>query len=521
MRRIDRSGKVRTFHQAQWNESIIFELSRKGERGILVPKADEEVEALTGSVEDLIPSSMLRKTPPALPEISQPRVLRHYTRISQETLGADVNIEIGQGTCTMKYSPKVNEQLARLPEMAELHPRQDSETVQGILQIMHETDLYMREISGMDRFTFQPGGGSQAIMVMAAVARAFHDAKGQGEQRDEVITTIYSHPSDAAAPAVMGYRIVYLQPDEDGYPDLEALKSIVGPRTAAFIVANPEDTGIYNSRVKEFTDLIHQHGGLCGYDQANANGLLGVTRAKEAGFDMCFFNLHKTFSTPHGCGGPAVGATGVIERLVPYLPAPLIDFDGESYYLNYHFADPEHGIGKVRLFNGVAQVVLKAYAWIRSLGAEGLYEVAKVAVLNNNYLFQKLMELDCVDTPYTQGKQRVEQVRYSLAKLYQDTGITSGDIQRRMMDFGMHYWTSHHPYYVPEPMTLEPTETPSKEDLDEYIETLKHVFNEAYADPETIKTAPHRSVCHQIDESDMDDPERWAVSWRVYLRKTQ
>lgn len=521
MKRIDRSSKVRNFHQAQWNESIIFELSRKGERGILVPKAEKAVEDQVGILEDLIPSSMQRKTPPVLPEISQPRVLRHYMRLSQETLGADVNIEIGQGTCTVKYSPKINDQLARLPEMTELHPRQDPETVQGILKIMHETDLYMREISGMDRFTFQPAGGSQAIMVMAALARAYHEANGEGEQRDEVITTIYSHPSDAAAPAVMGYNIIYLQPDEDGYPDFEALKAVVGPRTAAFIVANPEDTGVYNSRVKEFTDLVHEHGGLCGYDQANANGLLGVTRAKEAGFDMCFFNLHKTFSTPHGCGGPAVGATGVVEKLIPYLPAPLIDFNGETYFLNYSFADPEYSIGKVRLFNGVAPVVLKAYAWIRSLGAEGLYEVAKVAVLNNNYLFQKLMALDCVDAPYTKGKQRVEQVRYTLAKLYEDTGITTGDIQRRMMDFGMHYWTSHHPYYVPEPMTLEPTETPSKEDLDEYIETLKHVFNEAYTNPEIIKTAPHNSVCHQIDESHMDDPDKWAVSWRVYLRKTQ
>lgn len=521
MKRIDRNNKVRSFHQARWNEAIIFELSRKGERGILPPRAEAAVEAVVGDRDGLVPAAMRRNTPPALPEISQPRVLRHYARISQETLGADVNIEIGQGTCTVKYSPKVNDQLARLPEVAELHPRQDPATVQGMLQIMYETDCAMREISGMDRFTFQPSGGSQAILTMAAIARAYHEARGEGDRRREVITTIYSHPSDAAAPAVLGYDIVYIRPDADGYPDFEAFKAAVGPQTAAFIVANPEDTGVYNSRVREFTELVHAHGGLCGYDQANANGLLGVTRAKEAGFDMCFFNLHKTFSTPHGCGGPAVGATGVVERLVPYLPAPLIDFDGTSYFLNYGFADPVHGIGKVRLFNGVAPVVLKAYAWIRSLGAEGLYEVAKVAVLNNNYLFKKLMEVDCVDAPYTLGKQRVEQVRYTLAKLTEDTGITSGDIQRRMMDFGMHYWTSHHPYYVPEPATLEPTETPSKEDLDEYIATLKHIFHEAYTDPEVIRTAPHNSVCHQIDESDLDDPARWAVSWRVYLRKTQ
>lgn len=521
MKRIDRSNKVRSFHQARWNESVIFELSQKGERGILIPKAGPGIEEALGSTEELLPDKMKRNAAPALPEISQPRVLRHYMRISQETLGADVNIEIGQGTCTVKYSPKVNEHLARLPAMTELHPKQDPATVQGILQIMHETDLYMREISGMDRFTFQPSGGSQAIMTMAAIARAYHDKNGEGEQRDELITTIFSHPSDAAAPAVLGYKIIYIQPDEDGYPDFEAFRTVVGPRTAAFFVANPEDTGVYNTKVKDFTDIIHQNGGLCGYDQANANGLLGVTRAKEAGFDMCFFNLHKTFSTPHGCGGPAVGATGVVKDLVPFLPSPLIDREGDTYFMNTDFADKEFGIGKVRLFNGVAPVVLKAYAWMRCLGAEGLYEVAKVAVLNNNYMFKKLMEIPCVDAPYTIGKQRIEQVRYTLEKLTEDTGITSGDIQRRMMDFGMHYWTSHHPYYVPEPATLEPTETPSRDDIDEYVATLKQIFEEAYNDPEIIRTAPHNSVCHQLDESEMDDPDKWAPSWRVYLRKTQ
>ena len=194
-------------------------------------------------------------------------------------------------------------------------------------------------------------------------------------------------------------------------------------------------------------------------------------------------------------------------------------YDGNKYFLNYEITNNPYSIGKVRMFNGVAQVIMKAYAWIMSLGAEGLYEVAKIAVLNNNYMFKKLMEIECVDAPYIKGKQRIEQVRYTLEKMTKDTGITSGDIQRRMMDFGMHYWTSHHPYYVPEPATLEPTETPSKEDLDEYIETLKHVFREAYENPEIIKTAPHRSVCHQVDESGMDDPAKWAITWRAYLKK--
>ncbi|MCG8686530.1 MAG: aminomethyl-transferring glycine dehydrogenase subunit GcvPB [Desulfobacterales bacterium] len=524
MEPIDRSATVReNFHQAKWDEPIIFELSTPGERGINVPLAEGEIIDAVG--ESDIPSSMRRAEPAALPEIAQPRVLRHYMRLSQQTLGADVNIEIGQGTCTVKYSPKINEVLARQPQITELHPLQPEETVQGMMEIFHKTDCFLREISGLDRFTFQPGGGSQGILTMASVVQNYFADKGEADQRDEIITTIYSHPSDAAAPAVKGYKIIHIGPDKDGYPDFEAFKEAVGPRTAAFFVANPEDTGVYNPKVKAFTDLVHEHGGLCGYDQANANGLLGVTRAREAGFDLCFFNLHKSFSTPHGCGGPACGATGAVKALESFLPGPLINEtkqqDGTiGYAFDNSFKNDTHCVGKVRSWYGVAPVVLKAYAWIMSMGPEGLYETAKVAVLNNNYLFKKLMEIPCVDAPYIKGKQRVEQVRYTIEKLTQDTGITSGDIQRRMMDFGMHYWTSHHPYHIPEPITLEPTETPSKEDLDEYINTLKHIFQEAYDNPEIIKTAPHQSVCHQVDDSWSDDPAKWAISWRSYLKKT-
>lgn len=521
MKRINRDHNVRKFHQARWDEDIIFELSSPGERGILIPEASEGIKAVSGDGISAVPESMRRKVKPALPEISQPRVLRHYTRLSQETLGADVNIEIGQGTCTVKYSPKVNEALSRMPEVTELHPLQPVETVQGMLQIFHELDLYLREVSGMEQFTFQPSGGSQAIMTMAAVTRAYHKARGEGDTRKEIITTIYSHPSDAAAAAVLGFDIIYIQPDENGHPDYEGFKAAVSDKTAAFFVANPEDTGLYNPKVLEFTKLVRDHGGLCGYDQANANGLLGITRAKEAGFDMCFFNLHKTFSTPHGTGGPATGAMGVVEKLIKYLPGPLIEKGDQGYFLDDQFGCETHNVGKVRSYNGVAPVVLKAYAWIRSLGAEGLYEVAKIASLNNNYLFKKLLEIEDISVPYKRDHQRIEQVRYTLESLTEKTGITSGQIQRRMMDFGMHYWTSHHPYYIPEPITLEPTETPSKEDIDEYVHAIKQVVREAYESPEIIKTAPHASVIHQVDESEMDDPAKWAITWRSYLKKTE
>ncbi|MCK4960982.1 MAG: aminotransferase class V-fold PLP-dependent enzyme, partial [Anaerolineales bacterium] len=332
-------------------------------------------------------------------------------------------------------------------------------------------------ISGMDQFTFQPAAGSQAIYTNASIIRAYHKARGEEEQRDEIITTIFSHPSNAACAKTAGFKIITLYPDEDGYPDYEALKAAVSERTAGLMITNPEDTGIYNPRIEEFVQLIHEYRGLCSYDQANANGILGITRAKEAGFDLCHFNLHKTFSTPHGCGGPGAGATGVTNELAKFLPVPVVEFDGSMYCLNY---DRPLSIGKVRAFSGVAPVILKAYAWVMSLGAEGLREVAEIAVLNNNYLLTKMLEIRGVSAPYAKGKRRIEQVRYSWEELSKDTGVRSEEVGLRAADFGVHYWTSHHPFVVPEPCTLEPTESYSKAELDEYIAILSNVSNEAY-----------------------------------------
>ncbi|MDF2679499.1 MAG: putative glycine dehydrogenase [decarboxylating] subunit 2 [Brevibacillus sp.] len=517
MKRIARDHKVRKFHQAKWDEPVIFELHQPGEKGVEVPKVEEEMEAVVGDGLSKIPAGMERKQLPNLPEIGQMRVLRHYLRISQETLGADFNVEMGQGTCTMKYSPKVNEKFARSPKMAELHPLQDESTTQGMLEMTYRLDLAMREISGMDSFSFQPGSGTQALFAMASIVRAYHESRGEGGQRDEIITTIFSHPSQAATAAVKGFKIITLYPDKDGYPDLDELKQVVSERTAGFVVANPEDTGIYNPRIKEFTQVVHEAGGICYYDQANANGLLGITRARDAGFDMCFFNLHKTFSIPHACGGPATGALGVSKELEPFLPGPIVEFDGERYTFKRDLA---HSIGKVRSFYGVPPAVLRAYAWIRSLGAEGLEEVAKVAVLNNNYLYHKITQIRGASAPYIKGR-RLEQVRYSWEQLTKETGITTEDVQRRMCDFGLHYWTSHHPYVVPQPFTLEPTESYSKEDLDEYIHALTQISKEAYEQPEIVKTAPHASVVHRIEESVLDDPKQWAITWRAYLKKAE
>ncbi len=507
------------FHQARWNEPVIFELDSPGERGIEVPGVSEEIRQAVGDGLSQLPDTVRRKTAPPLPRLGQMRVLKHYLRLSQETLGADLNVDVGQGTCTIKYSPKVNERFVRSHKLADVHPLQDESTIQGTLAIIHETGRFLCEISGMDRFTFQPRSGAQAILAMASMVRAYHRSRGQGDKRDEVITSMFSHPSDAAAAHVLGYKIVTLQQDQvTGLPNVEDLRKAVSNRTAAMFITNPEDTGIFNPGIHEFTDIVHEAGGICCYDQANANGILGITRAREAGFDMCFFNLHKSFSIPHGCGGPAIGAAGVRNRFVPFLPKPIVEKEGESYTLNY---DRPQSIGNISSFLGVVPAVVRAYAWIRSLGAQGLRQVARTAVLNNNYLLHHVRQIRGASAPFAQGARRIEQARYSWQSLFEETGITTSDIANRMCDHGMHMWSSHHPFIVPNPMTLEPTESYSQAELDQYLSALRSVAQEAYENPEIVKTAPHRSCVHKIHQGSFDDPERWAITWRAYCRKNK
>lgn len=507
----------RRFHQARWDEPIIFELSQPGSRGVLLPEVAPAMRKVAGDPLAALPAGVRRERPPALPELPQLHVLRHYVRLSQENLGVDLNIDVGQGTCTMKYSPKVNDQLIRSPKFADIHPLQDVSTVQGALEIMWRLEQMLKEISGMDRVSLQPGAGSAAIYANVAMVRAYHAARGDGERRDEVITTIFSHPSNAACAKTAGYKVITLRPDPDtGHPSLEALKAAVSEHTAALLITNPEDTGIFNPEIDAFVRAVHEVGGLCVYDQANANGILGITRARDAGFDACHFNLHKTFSTPHASGGPAAGACGVTDALAPFLPAPTVERSPDGWFLD---VGRPASVGKIRPWYGVMPNIVRAYAWIASLGSEGLREVAEIAVLNNNYLMQRVLEVPGVSAPYAPGKRRIEQVRYSWAELANETGIHSEDLGIRMADFGTHYWTSHHPFVVPEPMTLEPTESYSRADLDEYAGLLATVAHEARTSPTVVADAPHASTIHRIEHDWLDDPDRWAVTWRAYRRK--
>ncbi len=507
----------RNYHQARWNEPVICEMGSSGERGILIPSF--EAETGRGSEwEADIPEAMRRASPPSLPEISQVEVLRHYLRLSQENLGAGLIPDFGMATSTMKYNPPINEQLARDPKLTELHPLQDEATIQGILEIMHQLEQFLKEISGMDRVSLQPRGGSQAIYANVAMMRAYHARRREGAQRNEIITTIFSHPSDAAVPSAAGYKVITLYPQANGYPDLEALKAAVSERTAGLFVTNPDDTGIFNPLIREFVETVHTAGGLCAYDQANANGLLGIVRARESGFDLCQFNLHKSFSTPHASGGPATGVSCVTNALADFLPTPTIEFDGEKYYLDY---DHPHSIGKVASFYGVAANFVRAYAWIMAHGAEGLREVAQIAALNNNYLMKKILEIPGLSAPYAAEQFRVDQTRYSWQKLTRETGLKITDISNRSVDFAMHFFYSHHPYVVEDPATLEPTESYSRRDMDEYVAAWARIADEAYHRPEIVRAAPYNAPIHQMarEQEFLTDPDKWSPTWRAFRRK--
>ena len=506
------------FHQARWNEPIVFELGSPGERGYVPPPVEASLAAAAGSLDELVPEAARRTLPPALPEISQPRLRKHFLRLSQETMGAAIGVDIGQGTATMKFSPPVLDRIAR--HLQGLHPLAPVESVQGVLEIVKRFEDILRALSGLDRFSFQPGGGTHGIYANACIVRAWHARRGE-PQRDEIITSSFSHPGDAAAPATAGFRVVTLRPGRPGAPDIGALRSArCRDRTAGMVITNPEDTGIFKSNIDEFVRIVHDAGGLCVQDQANANGMLGIARWRDAGFDACHFNLHKTFSSPHGSGGLACGAIGVRSELAPFLPGPTVERapDG-SLFLDH---DRPLSAGRVRAFYGAIDTVVRAYAWAVSLGADGLRQVAETAVLNNNYLAARLGETDGIDVSFNHSElaPRLEQIRYSLADAHDRSGLGTEAISRRTSDYGVAgYFPSHHPWTVSEPMTLEPTESASRKELDDYVELLRAVLAEAESHPERVDAAPERSSIHRLDETSLDDPASWALTWRAYRRK--
>ncbi|MDR5700515.1 aminomethyl-transferring glycine dehydrogenase subunit GcvPB [Agromyces aerolatus] len=505
-------GAVRPYHAARWNEPVLFELGGPGRRGTVPPASWSDTDASA-----LVPAALRRSTAPELPELAEPEVQRHYLRLSQETLGM-IGISLF-GTCTMKYNPRIVERLVSRPYIADVHPLQDPATMQGVLGVIHGLEQQLTALSGMAAFTFQPGGGAAAAFTHACVTRAYHAARGEGAQRTQIITTTQSHPSSPSTAHAAGFEIITLPVEADGYPSVDALRAAVSDRTAALMVNNPDDMGIYNPHITEWVEIVHEAGGLCFYDHANFNGVMTRLRAAELGFDACMFMLHKTFGGAKGGGGPAVGAYGCSAELAPFLPGPRVERSGDAFTL----VEPDGGIGRVREYLGNVPIIVAAHAWITAMGADGMREAADLSVLANNYMEHRLLQVRGVTKAFPQMEmRRLEMTRFSLETVAAETGVTVADIQNRMTDFGIDaFWMSHEPWIVPEPFTPEAGEGWSLEDIDTWIDVLAHVIDEAYENPELVRTAPHNQAVARVDGSGLDDPAHWATTWRSYLRKQQ
>jgi len=505
------------FRQAQWNEKIIFELGGKGRRGCTLPSFGDEVSRLTGSPADKLPKSVKRIQPPNLPELSEVEVVRHFTRLSQMNYGVDSGL-YPLGSCTMKYDPKINDVLAGLAGITELHPNQDENTVQGILEILHTLSQWLAEITGTHEVCLQPSAGAHGELLGALIMRACHKLNGDVDERTELIVPDSAHGTNPASGTMAGFKIVVVPSNQNGTVDLKTLKAAVSTNTAGLMLTNPNTLGLFEEDIAEIADIIHEAGGLLYYDGANLNAILGKTRPGDMGYDIVHINIHKTFGTPHGGGGPGAGPIGVCKELAKFLPVPQITYDERRsrYYLAY---DKPDSIGKIRSFYGNISVLLRAYAYILSMGCDGLTEAAEISVLNANYLVKKLSEIRGFELPYAKGRPRKHECVLSAKPIYKETGVRAMDIAKRLLDYGLHSPTTYFPLIVDEALMIEPTESAEKEELDRFIEALKNISDEAYADSNLVKNAPHSVAVTRLDEVKASHPKTMALSWRMHRNR--
>jgi len=503
------------YRQAKWKEPLIFELGGGERVGFLVQGLEPEVADAVADVEDLIPSNMLRPEPPELPRVSEIEVLRHYIHLSQMNYGVTSGNIYPLGSCTMKYNPPINEVLASNLRMTEIHPDQDEETVQGTLEIMYKMKHWILELTGMDDGSLQPASGSHGELLGILLMRAYHADIGEIEKRNEVIIPDSAHGTNPANATMGGFRTLELSSDEEGCVDVEALKSVASGRTAGLMLTNPNTLGIFERKIQEITDIIHEAGGLMYYDGANLNANLGKFRPGDMGFDIIHVNLHKSFSTPHGGGGPGAGPVGVKESLAEFLPVPTVEYNNGKYYLNY---DKPKSIGKLQGYYGNIGPILRAYTWTLSLGTEGLKEVSEVAVLNTNYIIKKLKEVKGLDLPYTPEKPRKHECVFSATPMMNDTGVRTLDISKKLLDYGIHSPTNYFPLIVPEALMIEPTESEPIEQLDRFVEAIRVISELAYTKPEEVTGAPFKTAVGRLDDVVASHPKTMCLSWRWYCK---
>ncbi len=467
-------------------DKLIFELSSPGRMAYSLPEPDVEVEMARAQV----PAGYLRRRPAELPEVSELDVVRHYSRLSQLNYGVDTHFS-PLGSCTMKYNPRINEDMARLGGFARLHPLTPPALAQGALGLMHELAAMLAEIAGMNAVSLQPAAGAQGELAGVLMIRAWHESRG--EKRTKVLVPDSAHGTNPASTAIAGYEVVEVKSDANGEVDLGDLDHHLGPDVAAFMITVPNTLGNFEPRIVEITELCHARGVQVYMDGANLNAILGITRPGDLGFDVCHFNLHKTFTTPHGGGGPGAGPVGVKAHLEPFLPVPVVVKDGTEYGLDWK---RPQSIGKLHGFWGNFGMLVRAYTYIRTMGPDGLRQVSDNAVLNANYVMKRLEGHYDVSAP---GPCMHECVL--LARRQKKLGVTAMDVAKRLLDLGFYAPSTYFPLIVEEALMIEPTETESKETLDQFCEAMIQIAREAETNPAVIHDAPLTTPVRRLDQT--------------------
>ncbi|MEH7480510.1 aminomethyl-transferring glycine dehydrogenase subunit GcvPB [Neobacillus drentensis] len=464
---------------------LIFEISRQGRVGSSLPESDVDPVDLN----DKLPKHLIRDLPAELPEVSELQLVRHYTALSNKNHGID-NGFYPLGSCTMKYNPKINEDVARLEGFSRIHPYQPTETVQGALEVLFELQEELAVITGMDAVTLQPSAGAQGEWTGLMMVKAYH--KQKGEVRTKVLVPDSAHGTNPASASVAGFETITIPSNEHGLVDIEELKKHVNDNTAALMLTNPNTLGLFEKEIVEIAKVVHEAGGLLYYDGANANAILGKSTPGQMGFDIVHLNLHKTFTTPHGGGGPGAGPVGVKEKLIPFLPVPRVEKVNEVYVLD---SNQPLSIGRVKGYYGNFGILLRAYTYIRTMGPEGLRQVSESAVLHANYLRKKLEPY--FEAPYSQ----ICKHEFVLSGTRQKKlGVRTLDMAKRLLDFGYHPPTIYFPLNVEECLMIEPTETETKETLDAFADVMIQIAKEVEENPGVVLDAPHTTVIGRLDE---------------------
>ncbi|WP_042223473.1 aminomethyl-transferring glycine dehydrogenase subunit GcvPB [Oceanobacillus manasiensis] len=466
---------------------LMFERSKEGRTSYSLPELDIPDFDLDTEIE----SNYIRTTPADLPEVSELDIMRHYTGLSNRNYGVDSGF-YPLGSCTMKYNPKMNEDVARFDGFSHIHPYQETESVQGAMEMMYDLQSSLKEITGMHEVSLQSAAGAHGEWTALMMIRAFHEANGD-MNRTNVIVPDSAHGTNPASATVAGFKAITVKTNENGLVDLDDLKRVVDEKTAALMLTNPNTLGLFETEIIEMAEIIHEAGGKLYYDGANLNAIMGYARPGDMGFDAVHLNLHKTFTGPHGGGGPGSGPVGVSEELAAYLPKPLLTKKEEKYVFDY---DRPSSIGRVKPYYGNFGINLRAYTYIRTMGAEGLKKASEYAVLNANYMMRKLQKE--YDLPYDQHCKH----EFVLSgKRQKKLGVRTLDIAKRLLDYGYHPPTIYFPLNVEEAMMVEPTETESKETLDAFIDSMLAIAKEVEDNPEIVQEAPHNTIVNRMDET--------------------